>query len=143
MATILDKFAGTVAGSKYSINDFLPVLAPKGDFQRISGLDVIINSYKTILLTAKGTYDHDPDFGCDLYRYVFEPCDSGTLQSIEVVITDQLLRYEDRAKLQSLNVYFLSNKKGFAVDVYVSYQEQQGRVYVIIDENMVPRSVLQ
>ena len=140
MATILDKFNSAVSGSKGTINDYLPIIAPKGDFTRISGIDVIINSYRTILLTSKGTYDHDPDFGCDLYKFIYEPATETTRQSLELVITDQLLRYEDRAKLAGMEIYFLNNKKGFVMNVALEYKDEKKNLSLTIDESMASRS---
>ena len=141
MATILDKFISTVSGSKGTINDYLPIIAPKGDFTRISGIDVIINSYRTILLTSKGSYDHDPDFGCDLYKFIYEPATETTRQSLELVITDQLLRYEDRAKLVGMEVYFLSGRKGFIMNVFIEYNNEKKDLSLTIDETMGSRSI--
>ena len=35
------------------------------------------------MLTQKNTRFYDPDFGCDLYKYIFEPDDSITLTDIK------------------------------------------------------------
>lgn len=132
MANILDKFKTSVLGSDNKIADYTPVISPKGDFTRINGIDVILNSWNTILITPTGTYDHDPEFGCDLYKYVFDPCDEITKENIIFTIKNQLMKFDDRATLENIDVRFMKDFKGFVVDVIVNYMGEIGKISVEI-----------
>ena len=63
MASFLDRFQVNVVGSRGGISDFLPVISSKGDFARITGLQVILSSWNNILLTPTRTYNHNPEYG--------------------------------------------------------------------------------
>ncbi len=130
MANILDKFKTAVLGSDNRIADYTAIISPKGDFTRIGGIDVILNSWNTILVTPTGTYDHDPEFGCDLYKYVFDPCDDITRENIIFTIKNQLMKFDDRATLENVDVRFMKDFKGFVVDVIVSYMGETGKISV-------------
>jgi phage baseplate assembly protein W len=132
LANILDKFKNTVLGSNGKIGDYTATISASGDFTRISGIDVVLNSWNNILNIPVGTYDHDPEFGCDLFKYVFEPADETTLEGIDFCIRDQLLKYDDRATVESIDVRYMSNKKGFVADVFVTYAGETGKITVSI-----------
>jgi phage baseplate assembly protein W len=132
LANILDKFKESVIGSNKKIADYTSVISPKGDFTRITGFDVILNSWNTILNTPIGTYDHDPEFGCDLYKYLFELCDDTTRDGIIFTIKNQLLKYDDRATIESIDVRFTKDLKGFIVDVVASYMGENGQITISV-----------
>jgi len=140
LANILDKFGKTIVGKRESAADYTPVLSPSGDFSRITNINAIINCYNTILMTPTGTYDHDPTFGCDLYKYIFSPIDDSTMRALKRIIIDQLLMYESRANIVSLNIYPLPGaKKGFSIDLVVSYNDQTESLNVTIDDSYIVR----
>ena len=59
--------------------------SPKGFFLDMNktSADAIKSDILHVLLTQKNTRFYDPDFGCDLYKYIFEPDDSITLTDIK------------------------------------------------------------
>lgn len=134
MTNLVDRFKKQVVGSAGKIFDYLPVIAPNGDFKRISDIDVLVNSYSVILQTPTRTYDHDPSFGCDLNKYVFAPADSITKMEIENLIRNQLLMLEPRAKLKTFSVEYYKNMKGFLLTVIVSFKDEDKQVSVPITE---------
>ena len=71
MANILDRFQKTVVGATGRFADFTDVISPIGDFTRTTGLNVILKSWYTLLITPTRTVDHDPEYGSDLYKLVF------------------------------------------------------------------------
>ena len=134
MANILDRFQKSVIGSKTRYSDFTDVISPSGDFTRITNLAVILRSWYKILITPTRTVDHDPEFGCDLYKYVFSPADEDTMNDIIEEVSYAIRTYDNRAKLQGVSVSFLSNRKGFSVNVVAEYNGQQGEIKTVIDE---------
>ena len=135
MANILDKFKSSVIGSDNRIADYDCVISPKGDFTRIEGINVILNSWMNILRTPLATYDHDPEYGSELYRYIFEPADDITRERIDHVIRNQLLKFEDRASIESITIDFLTNGKGFSVSIVASYRGETESIQITFNES--------
>lgn len=133
---LLDRFKKTVVGSKGTIADFTSSITSSGDFNRITDIHVILNSWSNILLTPTKTYDHDPEFGSNLYKMIFEPADEKTKNKIKNEIYSKLSKYDDRAKIQELNIFYLTNRKGFVVNIIANYKKQQSEVKIVIDESV-------
>jgi phage baseplate assembly protein W len=87
-------------------------------------------------LTARGTYIFDPDYGSDIYKYVYEPADEIVKQDIFNELENSLRLYEDRGEI-SYDVAFFSNKRGFVVDITVEYGEDKKTIGVTIDETLL------
>lgn len=124
MANILDKFKTAVIGSSGVISDYNSIISPIGDFTRLENIDVIMNSWSNILTTEIGTYDHDPDFGCDLHKYIFEPQDEETRNAISDTIKDRILKYDNRASIESIDVDYIKSGKGFVVTLVAKLGSQ-------------------
>ena len=136
MANILDRFNKDVVGSRGRISDYEAIISSKGDFRRNTDIETILNSWNNILLTPTRSYVDDPEYGCDLYKMIFEPADSITEDKIRAEIEDKLQFYDDRAYITDIDIDFLTNKKGFSVSVYVSYDGNKNELSVVIDENL-------
>jgi len=132
---ILDKFNNTSVGSSGRILDYSSKLATSGDFTKLFDLDAIITSWKNILVTPRGSMDHDPEFGSNLYLFLFEPADSNTKNAIKNDIIQSLAVYDDRARIEDIEISFLKNMKGFNINIIVDYQGNNTNLNVMIDEN--------
>jgi len=120
MGSILDKFKSSVVGSDGKISDYISIISPRGDFTRVEDIEVIMNSWSNILRTEIGSYDHDPTYGSDLHKFIFEPQDEDTRNLISDTIRDRLLKFDNRAKIQSISVDYLTTGKGFVVTLIAS-----------------------
>ena len=116
MSSSLEKFNKHVLATSDVVSDYTAFISPSGDFQRVNGINAIINSWNTILVTPLRTYTFDPNFGSDLYKYVFEMMDDDTKSAIEDEIVNRILQYDDRAKLISINIEAIRGGKGFTVN---------------------------
>jgi phage baseplate assembly protein W len=135
MANIFERFQKLVVGTSSSTADYTSKISSKGDFTRLDGIQAILNSWNNILLTPLRSVDHDPDYGCELYKYVFAPQDSVTLEAIKREIHERLFYYDDRADIKNVDVKFLKNKKGFVINIFISYKGQTDNLQVFVDEN--------
>ncbi|HOH58923.1 MAG TPA: GPW/gp25 family protein [Bacilli bacterium] len=135
MANILDKFKTTSIGSSGRVLDFSSKLSPSGDFNKLFDMDAILTSWSNILMTPRGSMDHDPEFGSDLYLYIFEPADTVTQESIKNEIYKAITTYDDRANIDEINVAFFKNKKGFNVSIVASYEGDNSEMNLTMDEN--------
>ena len=134
MSTLLDRFKKNVIGSSDTIHDYLSVISSTGDFKRITKLNVILNSWNNILLTPRGTYLHDPNFGSVLYKYVFEPSDSDTVEDVKRETVDTLLLYDDRASIDTIRVLFQNNGKRMSIYITASYKGEKGTLEAKFDD---------
>ena len=132
----IEQFFLKVAGAKSEIKDIDPVINNIGDLKELSDIDVIVRSLINLLLTSKGTYLFDADYGCNLYKYVFEPADEITQRDIYMELETAIRRYETRGKI-TYNVKFFSNKKGFVVDLMIDYKDRKKKVGITIDESIL------
>jgi phage baseplate assembly protein W len=135
MANILDRFRKEVTGSQNRLQDFLPKITAAGDFQKVYDIDVIIASWNNILLTPRRTHLHDPDYGSDLHKMVFEPVDDETIDAIKTEIEDRITKYDDRARIDDIDVRLIAGGKGFEVDVYVDYKGDSGTLSLRFDDS--------
>jgi phage baseplate assembly protein W len=135
MANILDKFKTTSIGSSGRVLDFSSKLSPSGDFNKLFDMDAILASWSNILMTPRGSMDHDPEFGSDLYLYIFEPADTVTQESIKNEIYKAITTYDDRANIDEINVSFFKNKKGFNISIIANYEGDHSEMSLTMDEN--------
>jgi len=132
----IEQFFKRVPAKKKIPNGTLPKITQSGDLQRTEGIDEIIKSLSNILLIARGTYLFDRDLGTEIYKYIFEPADLSTKVEIEQELAQTFFTYEDRAEI-SYDVLFFKNKKGFRINIFVSYQGEKGKVTIDIDETLL------
>lgn len=132
----IDSFIKQSVGSRGNIFDITSRISPSGDFQRIKNIEVILSSWDVILRTPEGSYDNDPEFGSNLMRYIFQPADDTTLEQVRNEIFNKLSMYDDRAKVVSVVVGYLVDRKGFNVEIEVDYKGNKESLKAIIDETM-------
>jgi len=134
MVSPLDKFNNHVIGSKSVLYDYIPVVSSSGDFSSISGIQTVINSWNNILLTPTRTYVENPEYGSDLYKYIFEPADETTIEGIKSEIQYRLMLYDNRALLTNINISFMNDRHGFVVDLDLEYQGDKKTLTVVIQQ---------
>ena len=134
MANILNRFFDEVIGSATSIKDYISIISARGDFKRIKDLQVILVSWNNILLTPTRTYILDPDFGSDLYKYVFDPADEGTIETIKAEVIGKISLYDDRAAIEDVEVRPMRGGKGYEINIVADYQGAKGSLTVKVDD---------
>ncbi|MCK9544497.1 MAG: GPW/gp25 family protein [Novosphingobium sp.] len=85
----------------------------------------IKNDLMHILFTPKGSRLRDPEFGCDLVKYLFNPSDNITAFDIKLTIQQEISKYMPTVKINSIDVNpNESNNK--IMDVKISYTVDNG-----------------
>lgn len=135
MATNYDKFLRSTIGSDGRLSDYSAKLSPRGDFTRLTGINVILASWNAILSTPHRTMDHDPEFGSGIYKYVFEPEDDQTTETLIDEIKTSLARYDDRAIIKNVAVTYLQNNKGFTINITFKYEADETEMSLTIDQS--------
>ena len=136
MANILDKFKDSSVGSSGRIFDYLPKINSSGDFTKVYDINAILTSWNNILITPVGSYDHDPEFGSNLYLKLFEPSDEITRNAIKDEIKAALNKYDNRANIIDIRVTYLKNKKGFSVSIIVNYFGVKSQLDIVFNEQV-------
>lgn len=80
----------------------------------------IKESIEIILRTRKGERMMMPEFGCDLYEFVYETMDDSSLSRMENAVTDALIIWEPRITDVEVHVSRNQNKEG-QLDISVKY----------------------
>lgn len=130
MASTLERFQKNIIGSQNRISDYVAEISSAGDFSRVTDIQVILNSWNNILLTPTRSYVANPEYGSDLYKYVFDPADDVTIEAIKDEIRYRLMLYDNRALLTNISVTYMSDGKGFIVDIDMKYKNNTASMMV-------------
>lgn len=137
MASTLEKFQKNVVGSKNRITDYVDIISSAGDFSRVTNIQAILNSWNNILLTSTRTYVGNPEYGSNLYKYIFEPADDIAIEGIKDEIQYRLMLYDNRALLTNVRITFMPNGHGFIADIDLKYKEDHATLTVEISKNTI------
>ena len=135
MASELKKFGDSVAGKQDALADYTDKISPSGDFKRISGINVIVNSLRNLLLTPLGTYPFDPTYGSELYKKVFELNHSNIKEEVLYEVRDRVRQTDDRIYIQSVDIQYHTNLKGFRLSVTIEYDGNVADLDLDFDQN--------
>ena len=105
--------------SRYSDLSFNPKLTNEGDIAFVYDTSAINQSLFNILHTQKGRRLMDPDFGCDVHRYLFDPFDQNTVDKINGSIRFSFHKYEPRIRILSMNTKM--NEDAYTYELNVKY----------------------
>ena len=136
MSNSVQDFFKKIPGTKSELKDVDCSISFNVDIKEIRGIDVIVRSLYNLLMTKKGSYIFDPDYGASLYKYLFEQCDDITKEDMYQEIEAAIRKYENRAKI-SYDINFLKDKRGFIVDLYIEYNGEKKTVSIPVDESML------
>jgi phage baseplate assembly protein W len=89
-----------------------------GDILPLKDDEAVKGSIRNILNTRPGEKPFNPEFGCALDDYLFEPNDAITRYQIGKEVERSISRFEPRIKLQEIQVSDAPDDNSFAV--YVS-----------------------
>ncbi|RLA59298.1 MAG: hypothetical protein DRQ78_10785 [Epsilonproteobacteria bacterium] len=133
MANLLNRFKGSNEVNK--LNDYVATISSVGDFKKVHDIDVILTSWTNILLTPKGTYIFDPEYGSNLHLILFDPVDDTTVERIKTEIEDSLMTYDDRARIETINIQLSPDSKRVQVDMLVFYEGEKKELSLTFSED--------
>jgi len=137
MANILNRFARRDIIQPNTIVDYVPFISSYGDFKKIEGIDVVINSWIDILFTPKGTVDHDPEMGVGLNQFIWEPMDAETLDYLKSELTYVLKFFDNRGTISDIKFSKTQSGKGLNVDIKVKFEDTyKSMTFVLSEEYM-------
>lgn len=112
MANAADLYGRSIA--------FPPRIGPNGQLHWSAGEQNVRESICIILRTRPGERLLQPDFGCGLDRYLFEPNSTSTLRLIQEEVKRAIVRWEPRVILDDVRVA-TSPIEPRAVDITIVY----------------------
>lgn len=83
---------------------------------KVTGVDHLHQSVRTILMTPKKTRVLRRDFGSDLHKYVDEPATPATAMTIRVETFYALIKWEPRITVDQVTVTF----EGRAINIAIA-----------------------
>ena len=96
---------------------YQPKLTQSGDVQTVINAASIKQALLTIVNTPIGSRLFEPEFGCDLRRFLFEPLDEQTKTDIRETVEGAIGRFEPRITILSVSVTTLTNPDGYNIEV--------------------------
>lgn len=90
-----------------------------GDVGPTNALTAIRQSLFNILNTSPGQRVINPDFGCNIRQYLFEPFDEQTASKLGQRIKNSFERFEPRIRVVKVNV--ILDETNFSYEVQVMY----------------------
>lgn len=126
-------FQDQIAGKVNELYDYSPFFDETGNFKRVVGIDVLIQSLRTLLMTPLGHYPFDPEYGSLLYKKLFEMADNQTIEEITYEVKQRVERYDRRIKVSSVEVKYSSDKKTVVVDAIIDRDGVTGKVSTLLN----------
>ena len=130
MADPLKTFDTSVKGKNNLAYDYRDIIGSSGDFKRLEGVNVLINSIRNLLITPLGSYPFQPLYGSLLYKKVFEPLDEQSLEDIQYECKDRIIQFDSRVNISSVSIVPLRNNKGVTVSIKINRGEESGEVKI-------------
>lgn len=97
---------------------FRMAMSADGDISPTSSLVAVRQSIFNILNTIPGTRPLNPDFGCNLAAYLFEPFDEATANSIGERVRRSLTRHEPRIEVRKIRVIMDEDNQEYLINVF-------------------------
>lgn len=112
-----------MATSKFINIDYPFKNSPKGFFLNLNSDDqrAIKADLMHLLLTRKGQRLYNPNFGTDLMRFIFEPQDNLTLESVKEEVTNSVKKYLPKLVINNISVT-PSEENDYAAVIRVDYK---------------------
>jgi phage baseplate assembly protein W len=97
----------------------LPFNAPGVFYSTYTTKNQIKSNLVNLLLTSIGERVMNPNFGCELKRFVFEGINENNISDLKISINNSISLYIPEITVSSIDV--ISNKDNNLIDVTVSY----------------------
>jgi phage baseplate assembly protein W len=97
----------------------LPFNSPGVFYSTYTTKDQIKSNLVNLLLTSVGERVMNPNFGCELKRFVFEGINENNISDLKVSINNSISLYIPEITVSSIDV--ISNKDSNLIDITVSY----------------------
>jgi len=111
-------------------------IADYGDFQEIYDMDVIVDAICNVLGIVKGSYPHDPTLGSEIMKFVFDPLDFATQESIKEEIKTTLGTFVPMITVNEV-IVTRGGEKAYVADVFITYHGESRQITLLVNEFLV------
>lgn len=123
----------TLLARKYSDLDLNFTKHPvTGDIVKKKDISAIASSIYNLFQTSHYERLFQPDLGCSLKNMLFEPVDNGSTTMMRDIITQTIVNFEQRVKLQSVDIEPDPDRNGYRVFITFFYANSPEPVTVSI-----------
>lgn len=124
------------AQPRYS--DFTTAFAPhpvSGDLARITDIDAIKRSVRSLITTDKYERLLDPRIGSNVRAMLFEPMDGATAAALQSYIQETIRNYEPRANLIQVQIIPDYDRNSYEVTIIfgVTFSEQTVQINFFLE----------
>ena len=109
------------------------VIADYGDFKEIFDIDVMLDALEKIFSIMIETYPFDPEFGSNLFRFIYEPFDDANIENIQSDVRNVMMEHIPGLSLKNLKVY-IANDKSYVIELFVEFQGIKRKAKFLIDK---------
>lgn len=88
--------------------------------------DKVLSEMLHVILTPKNSRLRMPEFGTDLIKYIFEPSDAGTWNSIKQEIKESVTKYVPKATLNDVSVLKNEDEDEHKLILKIDYSVKEG-----------------
>lgn len=91
----------------------------KKDVLLLTNEEAILEGIKNLLITEPGERVMNPEFGCPLSQYIFEPIDGITMIAMKATIINSISRFEKR--VENLQVFLTASPDNNTINIDVIF----------------------
>lgn len=84
----------------------------------------IKHSIRAILLTRRGERLSEPQYGSELFRYLFRPLSQGLVLDLQNEVSESIARSEPRVRVSEVDVVPQAEAEG--IDLRIHYESRNG-----------------
>lgn len=91
-------------------------------YTRDNTSELVKSSVLQILMTSKGERPWNPEFGCDVQKFLFETDNAGNSDTIRSLVVEALQRWEPRIKVTVNDVEVVQSLDAGQIDLVINYK---------------------
>lgn len=118
--------------------DFTFDVGDEGKCEEVTGDAATMRSVANIILSKPGNYPLTPDLGVDIGKYMFDPLDDYTMETIRSAILAQVAKYVPDAEKVSIDVSKVSsNGNDYSIGIVASIagSDTLGEAFLVTKSN--------
>ncbi|MBO7615061.1 MAG: GPW/gp25 family protein [Bacilli bacterium] len=97
------------------------IFTQQGGTSSSQGTQKLKEDLAILLMQERGRFYPDPEFGCELYKYMFEPITEGLAKRMRTEIADTISRYYPQLNL--INIDITSYDNSIEIKIQYSYTD--------------------
>lgn len=101
----------------YSDLSIDPYINSEGDLNTVTNLKSVKQSLNILLNTQRGTRIFNPEYGCRIKSFLFEPFDESIAKRIGIEVQETIQNFEPRVEIIGINVNMKWENSSYDVNI--------------------------